>query len=386
MHKRVRRRAEEGPHRIRVAQAAGAGSRPASRPAIMLFVGGVLAASVIAIMGAPARAQSLPPGFDGMVYTADEAGHSISAIKLSSGKVASVPVSISPHNVEVSTDGTHLLAVGNAVVSGAAHGNEQNAHASAAEGRLLVFKTSAMSAGPVATLAVGIHPAHVIADGTDRAFIALSGEDAAAVIDLRGGAIIRKLSVGRSPHGLRKSPDGSLILVANVQDGSVSVIDVAKLAEIKRIPVGRAPVQVGFTPDSRRFYVSLRDENRVAVVDLAAMASVERIDVGRGPIQVHATPDGRRIYVANQGTAAEPDDTVSVIETATNKVIDTIRTETGAHGVAVSRDGRLVFVSNIAAGTVSVIDNVTRRVIRSVSVGRGPNGITFGPEPVAPTC
>lgn len=73
-----------------------------------------------------------------------------------------------------------------------------------------------------------------------------------------------------------------------------------------------APVQVGFTPDGSRVYVSLRGENRVTVINTTQRQVVARIDVGRQPIQVHATPDGRFVYAANQGTAAEPDDTVSV--------------------------------------------------------------------------
>jgi len=89
-------------------------------------------------------------------------------------------------------------------------------------------------------------------------------------------------------------------------------------------------VQVGFTPDGSRVYVSLRDENKVAVIDTATRKVIARIEVGPAPIQVHATPDGRLIFVANQGTEAKPNDTVSVIDVASGKVIKTIRTGVGA--------------------------------------------------------
>jgi len=42
------------------------------------------------------------------------------------------------------------------------------------------------------------------------------------------------------------------------------------------------------------------------------------------PIQMFGTPDGRFVYVANQGTESQPDDTVSVIDTASNKIVGTI--------------------------------------------------------------
>ncbi|TIP38911.1 MAG: hypothetical protein E5X69_18460, partial [Mesorhizobium sp.] len=111
--------------------------------------------------------------------------------------------------------------------------------------------------------------------------------------------------------------------------GSSTVLDAVKLTEVARIKVGQAPVQVGFTPDGSRVYVSLRDENKVAVINTSARQVIERTEVGRSPIQVHATPDGRFIFVANQGTEAKPNDTVSVINVASGKVVKTIRTGLG---------------------------------------------------------
>ena len=97
----------------------------------------------------------------------------------------------------------------------------------------------------------------------------------------------------------------------------------------------------------------------------------------RNPIQLFATPNGREIYVANQGSEANPDNIVSVINTATNRVSATIVTGKGAHGVVVSRDGKRVFIANTFADTVSVIDTATHKVLRDITVGKGPGGITF---------
>ena len=93
-----------------------------------------------------------------------------------------------------------------------------------------------------------------------------------------------------------------------------------------------------------------------------------------------ATPDGRQVYVANQGTEAAPNDTVSVIDTATGEVIKTLKTGLGAHGVSASADGAFVFVTNIADDSVSVIDVARQEVVGSVPVGDRPNGIVYGPS------
>jgi len=337
-------------------------------------------AILIALDAGVARGQQPVPaqGGTGFVYTADEHGNSISMIDLATGRVETVPIPISPHNVQVTADGTRLLAVGNPVADAGAHGHDESAQRSEAQGQLLVFDPENLASGPAASIAVGDHPAHVVVDREGRnAFVTLAGADTVAVVDIARKEIVRTIGTGRYPHGLRISPDGREAYVANVEDGSVSVIDTATFSEVARIPVGRAPVQVGFTPDGSRVYASLRDENSVAVVDTATRKVDARIAVGRNPIQVHATPDGRFVYVANQGSETEPADTVSVIDVATGIVADTIRTGAGAHGVAVSNDGENVFVTNITAGTVAVIDAKSRSVITTFAVGRGPNGITF---------
>jgi YVTN family beta-propeller protein len=339
----------------------------------------LIAAILLASGAGLARAgQGTPQDTAGRVYTADEHGNSISAIDLPSGDVETVPVAISPHNVQMAAGGARLLAVGDPASSGHGHGADD--HGDEAEGQLLVLDPEHLAAGPVAAIAVGDHPAHVVADREGRyAYVTLAGANAVAVVDLGENAVGATITTGRYPHGLRLAPAGRELYVANVEDGSVSVIDTRARAEVARIPVGRAPVQVGFTPDGGRVYVSLRDENQIAVIDTATRAVVARIPVGRGPIQVHATPDGRFVYVANQGSEAEPADTVSVIDVASGAVIDTVRTGAGAHGVAVSDDGRYVFVTNIVDGTVSVIETERRSVVTAFPVGRGPNGITFRP-------
>ena len=313
----------------------------------------------------------------GTVWSADEGGSSISAIGLGTGTVTTTPIPVAPHNVDLTPDGRFLLAVG--TPASGDHGSEGHGHDGDAAGLLVMLDPQDLSK-PAVTVEVGAHPAHVVADTRGRAYASLSGADEVAVVDLANASVVERIETGAYPHGLRLSPDGTELYVANVEDGSVSVIDTANLTEAARIPVGTAPVQVGFTPDGSRIYVSLRDENRVAVIDTATREVTGRIEVGPNPIQMIATPDGRQVYVANQGTEAAPNDTVSVIDTATGKVAKTLKTAPGAHGVSVSADGAFVFVTNIADNSVSVIDVARQEVVGSVPVGDRPNGIVYGPS------
>lgn len=310
----------------------------------------------------------------GTVYSADEGSSTISAIDLGSGAVRGIPVPVAPHNVDLTPDGRFLLAVG--TPAAADHGGEAHGHGDA-PGALVILDPHDLSKAAI-TVTLGAHPAHVVADAQGRAFASLSGANEVAVVDLAAGEVIERIATGAYPHGLRLSPDGAELYVANVEDSSVSVIGTARLTEVARIPVGAAPVQVGFTPAGDQVYVSLRDENRVAVIDPATRTVKARIDVGPKPIQMIATPDGRFVYVANQGSDATPNDTVSVIDTATNAVTKTITTGAGAHGVSVSADGAYVFVTNIADDSVSILDTARQEVVVTAPVGDRPNGIAYG--------
>lgn len=322
--------------------------------------GATLALAASAAMGAPS----------GVVYTANERDGSITRVQLETGAMQTSKLEITPHNVQVSPDGKRLLAVG---VS--SHGNH-GAAATGSKGKLLVMETS--GGDEPLLLDAGDHPAHVVTDsGGARAFVSDSGANVVHVIDLASKRTVGQVPTDKYPHGLRLSPNGRDLYVANMRGGTISVIDVGTLKETARIPVGKGPVQVGFSPDGAMAFVSLSAENSLGIIDTAKGRLVKKVPVGSTPIQMYATPDARRVYVANQGTASKPADTVSVVDPQAGKVVATIRTGQGAHGVAISQDGRYVFVTNIEAATLSVIDTGSNRVVATHRVGAGPNGVTF---------
>lgn len=339
------------------------------RTAFLLAAAGL--ALVLALSGSEAATRKIAQG--GVVFTADELGSTVSRLDLSTGKVTTVPVAVSPHNVQITANGQTLLVVGTKPAK------ESNGHGHGGDhGTLLVFDAAQFGSNSPLAVQVGEHPAHVVADPAGRYALVTNSEDNnVSVIDLTSARPQAVIATGGFPHGLRISPDGNEAYVANVKDGTVSVLDLGDTSELARIPVGKAPVQVGFSPDGGEVYVSLRDENEVAIIDTKSRKVVSRIAVGAGPIQVHATPDKRLLLVANQGTEAVPGDTVSVIDVATRAVVKTIRTGPGAHGVAVDDQGQFAFVTNIYSDSLSVIDLSTLDVLATVPVGDGPNGVTY---------
>lgn len=321
-----------------------------------------------------------PIAIAGKVYVANEDGGTVSAFDATSLKaLASVRVGKLPHNVQVAPDGALAWVTNNgdpdAAEASAGHGGASG-HGAAGE----VWAIDTATDSVVARVPVGLHPAHVVLTPDGRqAFVTNGGDDTVSVIDISARRMVATIAVDKYPHGIRISPDGTQAYVANLKGGSVSVIDIASRKEVARIRAGKGPAQVGFTPDGRLAFVSLSQEDAIAVIDPAQRKVIARVKVGPTPIQVYATPDSRTLLVANQGTRSKPGKTVSLIRLDGFKVVKTVETGPGAHGVAIDAAGRYAYVTNIYADSVSVLDLKDKKVVANVRVGKGPNGISVSP-------
>lgn len=164
-----------------------------------------LAMATALALGHTAVAQSLAPGLtSGVVFTADEYGFTISRIDLGSGEVTMVPATIEPHNIQISPDGSRLLAVG---LPPDMHEETTDQSSGGGmvgmdvRGEVVLFDPHHMAAGPVSRIEVGMHPAHVITDlnGT-RAFVTNAEDDTLSVIDLAPRKVTATVTTGDYPH------------------------------------------------------------------------------------------------------------------------------------------------------------------------------------------
>ncbi|MGJ7498570.1 cytochrome D1 domain-containing protein [Variovorax sp. RT4R15] len=318
------------------------------------------------------------------VYIANENADTVSVLDAASFKVLTpVRVGKMPHNVQLSPDGKVVWVTNNGEPDPDAPpehpGMNKAEHAEMAKpGAVWLIDTGIDAV--IAKIPVGLHPAHVVLTPDGRfAYITNGGDNSVTVIDAAARSVVATIPVGKFPHGLRFAPDGRHAYVANLKGGTVSVIEVASHKEIAQIPVGKGPAQVGFTPDGLLAFVSLSEEKAVAVIDPATRTVTRKISVGTVPIQLSATPDSRTLLVANQGSRSKPGNTVSMIDLQTFRLVKTVVAGSGAHGVAIDREGRLAYVTNTYADTLSVIDIKSLAVVSTVRVGKGPNGVSVSP-------
>src|SRR5271166_4269034 len=113
-------------------------------------------------------------------------------------------------------------------------------------------------------------------------------------------------------------------------------------------------------------YITNNGTDNVSVINTATNTVITTIRVGKRPFAVAASPDGSKVFVTNDSSNLHPD-TMSVIDTATNTVTATIPVGVTPVSLAVSPDGRKLYLGedvlvNNSTGkidVVSVIDTAT---------------------------
>jgi DNA-binding beta-propeller fold protein YncE len=118
-----------------------------------------------------------------------------------------------------------------------------------------------------------------------------------------------------------------------------------------------------FTADGRYAIASCEFGGHMIKVDLRTQREVGSLVLGNGvtaPQDVKLSPDGRVLYAADQASAG-----LWEIDPLRLRVIGFLHTGLGAHGLYPSRDARVMYVSNRAAGTVSVVNFATRHVVKT---------------------
>ena len=122
-------------------------------------------------------------------------------------------------------------------------------------------------------------------------------------------------------------------------------------------------------------YIPNADSDNVSVIDDATQTVVDTIPVGDRPWGMAVSPDGSRVYVSNRVS-----NSLSVIETAGNTVIATVPVGLNPYGVAVSPDGSEVYVANYSENSLSVIDTATNTVAATIVGINDPSFLDFTPD------
>ncbi|MGD0711423.1 MAG: beta-propeller fold lactonase family protein [Bacteroidales bacterium] len=131
---------------------------------------------------------------------------------------------------------------------------------------------------------------------------------------------------------------------------------------------------IGLSAKAQTAYITNYLSHSVSIINVATNTVLDSIEVGSHPNGVSVSPDSSKVYITDGS------DSVSVINTATNTVTATITVGSGPQGISVSPDGSKVYVANYGANTVSVINTTTNTISATISGFNYPEGISVSPD------
>jgi YVTN family beta-propeller protein len=215
-----------------------------------------------------------------------------------------------------------------------------------------------------------------------NAFITNAADNTVSIIDVPSGTVIGAVPVGSAPQGVAVAPNGTTAYVTNLFGPSVSVIDAARFPQVVTATIatpGKFPPGVALSPDGTRAYVTngLTSAPAVSVINTATNKVIAKVPLKGTPAGVAVTPNGAQVYVPNGTTSGQ----VAVIATATNKVLRSIPVGQSPDGIAITPNGAKAYVTQaLAKGSVTVLNVATGAMTGSITVGSHPVGVAVTPN------
>ncbi len=197
------------------------------------------------------------------------------------------------------------------------------------------------------------------------------------------------------PLNMVMTNDGRYALVTTNGWGpqTINVIDLNSGQNIQVVEVKKSWLGLALAPNGNRFFVSGGDDNEVLIFDFSAgkaslagkilLGSREyhaldergRDDArrkGQGefafPAGIAVSPDGKRLFVA-ENLAHQ----VAVVDLGNQQVVTKIKVGEYPYDCVIANDGKRLYVSNWASRNVSIIDTEANQVIGNVQTGDHPN-------------
>src|SRR5437762_1154657 len=149
------------------------------------------------------------------------------------------------------------------------------------------------------------------------------------------------------------------VFVTNEASGDLTVIDAANQTVITTAPLGKRPRGIKVSPDRKSLYVALsgspnagpgvdpktlpppdRAADGIGEVDADTYQLKRVIHAGADPEQLAISRDGKRMYVANEDAAQ-----ASVVDLESGAIVTTVKIGEEPEGVSIRPDGKVVYVT-----------------------------------------
>lgn len=161
------------------------------------------------------------------------------------------------------------------------------------------------------------------------------------------------------PTGLTINKNSTNLYAVTKEDSSLYVIEPASRKILKKVQLAAIAYSCILSPDEKTLYISLWGGDQVVAFNTVSQTITASISTGNHPNELLLNKAGTYLFVANAN-----DNSVSIINTKTNKVVETVSTSlyptrlTGSttNGLALSANEKTLYIANADNNCLAVFD------------------------------
>jgi YVTN family beta-propeller protein len=174
--------------------------------------------------------------------------------------------------------------------------------------------------------------------------------------------------------------DGRFLIASCEFAAKLIKVDVAnrKLAGAISLEKGGMPQDVKTSPDGKVFYIADMMANGIYLIDPDSFTRIGFIPTGKGTHGLYVSRDSKVLYISNRGEGS-----VSLLDLATRKLVAKWKIPGGGSPDmgGVSADGKVLWLSGRYNAEVYAFDTGDGHLLARIKVGKGPHGLCVYPQP-----
>ena len=167
------------------------------------------------------------------------------------------------------------------------------------------------------------------------------------------------------------------IIQTNSAGDDVSIIDPATNKVIGRITGIEVNHGAAVAPDGSRYYISNEAESTLDVADGKTFKVTKSVPLSGHPNNIAISKDGKKVYVS---IAVAPG-AVDVVDTTTLEKVKSIPVKGAVHNTYVTPDGKFAVSGSVRSHVITVIDIKTDEPVWSMELDKGIRPMTFSANP-----
>ena len=322
------------------------------------------AAAAVSLLVVPVSGRSSDPR-SGFVLVANQQSANASLINLADDTARLIPVGAGPHEAVIAPSGR----TGIVTIYGVA-GQPGN--------QLAVIDIKSATVTKTVSLGEYTRPHGAMFMRKDETRVVVTSETTQniVVVNLAEGKVEHVIPTqAAGSHMVAVTGDGSRAFTANVGAGGVSEMNLRTPGFVRAIPVAPQVEGIAVTPDGSAVWAGSNVNATVSIIDTKTGTIAQTLSGFTFPYRLAISDDGRVAMVCDP-----KGNRIHVADVRARKVEWTLELPS-PRGVNIAPDGKSAFVTLAGDETMGVVDLEARKLTRAVKVGKSPDGVWFGPAP-----